>query len=207
MSNANIIDLNTPLAGKAGTVSRHDPPEQRGRTIDGRNRLSRVDRQKSFQRAVNELHEQIEVLLKNDPNRETVLEQVLHVALAQFRSETGTIHLLDDEKQTLFLAAQVGLPPQMLEVVKTIPVGKGIAGQVIAQNKPVTICNLQTDSSGIAKPGAKQTGVGGALCVPLRDSDKTVGTPASAIRQHEFTPDETRELEEIGRLIGRFLKL
>jgi L-methionine (R)-S-oxide reductase len=157
---------------------------------------------------VSELHEQIEALLKNHPNRETVLEQVLHVVLAQFRSETGTIHLLDDEKQTLFLAAQVGLPPQMLEVVKTIPVGKGIAGQVIAQNKPVAICNLQTDSSGVAKSGAKQTGVGGALCVPLRDGDKTVGTIGiGTIRRHEYTPDETRELEEIGRLIGRFLKL
>ena len=157
---------------------------------------------------MNELHEQIEALLKSDPNRETALEQALHVALAKFRSETGTIHLLDDEKQTLFLAAQVGLPPQILEVVKTIPVGKGIAGQVILQNKPVTICNLQTDSSGVAKPGAKQTGVGGALCVPLRDGDKTVGTIGiGTIRQHEYTPDETRELEEIGRLIGRFLKL
>ena len=157
---------------------------------------------------MNELHEQIEALLKSDPNRETVLEQVLHVALTKFHSETGTIHLLDDEKQTLFLAAQVGLPPQMLEIVKTIPVGKGIAGQVIAQKKPVTICNLQTDSGGVAKPGAKQTGVGGALCVPLRDGDKTVGTIGiGTIRQHEYTPDETRELEEIGRLIGRFLKL
>jgi L-methionine (R)-S-oxide reductase len=157
---------------------------------------------------MNELHEQIEALLKNDPNRETVLEQVLHVVLAKFHSETGTIHLLDDEKQTLFLTAQIGLPPQMLEIVKTIPVGKGIAGQVVAQDKPVTICNLQTDSSGVAKPGAKQTGVGGALCVPLRDGDKTVGTIGiGTIRQHEYTPDETRELEEIGRLIGRFLKL
>jgi L-methionine (R)-S-oxide reductase len=157
---------------------------------------------------MNELHEQIEALLKGDPNRETALGQILHVALAKFHSETGTIHRLDDEKQTLYLAAQVGLPPQMLEIVKTIPVGKGIAGQVIAQNKPVTICNLQTDSSGVAKPGAKQTGIGGALCVPLRDGDKTVGTIGiGTIRQHEYTPDETRELEEIGRLIGRFLKL
>lgn len=155
-----------------------------------------------------ELHEQVALLLQNDPVRETVLEHVIQVVLAKFRSETGTIHLLDDEKQTLFLVAQAGLPPQILEAVKTIPVGKGIAGQVVAQNKPVTICNLQTDSSGVAKPGAKQTGVGGALCVPLRDGDKIAGTIGiGTIRQHEYTPEETRELEEIGRLIGRFLKL
>ena len=157
---------------------------------------------------MDELHEQIESLLKNDPNRETVLEQILHVVLAKFNSETGTIHRLDGDNQLLYLAAQVGLPPQILEVVKTIPVGKGIAGQVVAQNKPVTICNLQTDSSGVAKPGAKQTGVVGALCVPLRDGEKTVWTIGiGTIRQHEYTPEETRELEEIGRLIGRFLKL
>jgi L-methionine (R)-S-oxide reductase len=155
-----------------------------------------------------DLCEQVELLLKNDPNREMVLEQILHVTLAKFRSETGTIHRLDLENQLLYLVSQVGLPPQMLEVVKTIPVGKGIAGQVVLQNKPVTICNLQTDSGGVAKPGAKQTGVGGALCVPLRDGDKTVGTIGiGTIRQHEYTPDETREMEEIGRLIGRFLKL
>jgi L-methionine (R)-S-oxide reductase len=155
-----------------------------------------------------ELCEQVEVLLKNEPNRETVLEQILHVVLTKFHSETGTIHRLDSENKLLYLASQVGLPPQMLEIVKTIPVGKGIAGQVILQNKPVTICNLQTDNSGVAKPGAKQTGVGGALCVPLRDGEKTVGTIGiGTVRPHEYTPDETRELEEIARLIGRFLKL
>src|SRR5215469_15675520 len=99
-------------------------------------------------------------------------ETILREALEQFCSETGTIHTLDADKQLLHLAAQVGLPPQMLEVVKTIPVGKGIAGQTVAQNQPVSICNLQTDAGGVAKPGAKQTGVGGALCIPLRKGAK-----------------------------------
>lgn len=157
---------------------------------------------------MNELDGRILQLLKCGEPREIVLEKILREALPHFHSETGTIHLLDFENQLLYLAAQIGLPPQMMGVVKTIPVGKGIAGQVVLQNKPVTICNLQADSSGVAKPGAKQTGVGGALCVPLRDGDKTVGTIGiGTIRQHEFTPDETRELEEIGRLIGRFFKL
>jgi len=70
------------------------------------------------------------------------LEKTLRDTLQQFHSETGTIHVLDADKQLLQLVAQIGLPPQMLEIVKTIPVGKGIAGQVVAQNKPVTICNL-----------------------------------------------------------------
>jgi L-methionine (R)-S-oxide reductase len=135
------------------------------------------------------------------------LEKILRETLQKFNSETGTIHKLHEPTQLLHLVAQVGLPPQLLDVVSIIPVGKGIAGQVVAQNKPVTICNLQTDSSGVAKPGAKQSGVGGALCVPIRDGEKIIGTLGiGTIREHEFTPDETRELEEMGRAIGEFLK-
>ena len=155
---------------------------------------------------MSELHENISSLLKSGGNREAVLEQALRATLEHFHSETGTVHRLDAEKQLLHLAAQAGLPPQLLGVVKTIPVGKGIAGQVIAQGRAVTVCNLQTDAGGVARPGAKQTGVGGALCVPIRNGDKTVGTLGiGTIRSYEYTPEETRLLEEIGRLIGTHL--
>ncbi|HXB58792.1 MAG TPA: GAF domain-containing protein [Candidatus Acidoferrales bacterium] len=155
---------------------------------------------------MNSFSEKISALLDDNAPREAVLENVLRETLTHFRSETGTIHLLDPDKQLLHLAAQVGLPPQLLDVVKTIPVGKGIAGQVAAQNKPVSICNLQTDSSGVAKPGARQTGVGGSLCVPVRQGDKLTGTLGiGTVRPYEYTADETGELEEIGRRIGEFL--
>jgi L-methionine (R)-S-oxide reductase len=135
------------------------------------------------------------------------LEKILRETLAKFNSETGTIHILDSEKQLLHLAAQVGLPPQMLEFVKTIPVGKGIAGQVVAQNKPVTICNLQTDTSGVAKPAAKQTGVGGALCVPIRDDEKILGTLGIGTRrEHEYSAAETSALQSVADSLGGLLK-
>ncbi len=140
-------------------------------------------------------------------SHEAELETFLRDLLKQLRSETGTIHVLDAEKQLLHLVAQVGLPPQLLGVVETIPVGKGIAGQVVEQNKPVTICNLQTDSSGVAKPGAKQTGVGGALCVPVRDGGKIVGAlGVGTVRQYDYTADQQRKLEEMGRRVAEILK-
>jgi L-methionine (R)-S-oxide reductase len=151
--------------------------------------------------------EKFQAVLKSGQPRELILEQGLREVLKQFASETGTIHQLDVEKQLLHLVVQVGLPPQMLDIVKTIPVGKGIAGQVVAQAKPVSMCNLQTDSSGVAKPGARQTGVGGALCVPVRNGDKIAGTIGiGTIRPYEYTAEETRELEDIGRSLGEFLK-
>ncbi len=134
---------------------------------------------------------------------QTDLKKILRDALAQFHSETGTVHRLDAQTQLLHLVAQIGLPPHIAEVVKIIPVGKGIAGQVVAENRPVTICNLQTDTSSVAKPGAKQTGVGGALCVPIRDGEKILGTLGIGTRrEHTYTPNETRTLEKIAEQIG-----
>jgi GAF domain-containing protein len=156
---------------------------------------------------MSEFSQKIAALVDPNMSRDSNLQHVLKELLQRFNSETGTIHILDADKPLLHLAAQVGLPPQLLEVVKTVPVGKGIAGQVAAQNKPVSICNLQTDSSGVARPGAKQTGVGGALCVPIRAGEKLVGTLGiGTARPYEYTAEETRELEEIGRQIGEILK-
>jgi GAF domain-containing protein len=127
----------------------------------------------------------------------------LRDTLAKFNSETGTIHRLDAQTQLLHLVAQVGLPPQILEVVKTIPVGKGIAGETAAKNLPVTICNLQTDSSGVAKPGAKQTGVGGALCVPIRASGNVTGTLGiGTMREHEYSAKEINALQDIANSLA-----
>jgi len=135
------------------------------------------------------------------------LEQTLRDALAQFHSETGTIHWLDEPTQLLHLAAHVGLPPQLLDVVKTIPVGKGIAGATAAKNQPVTICNLQTDASGVARPGAKQTGVGGAICVPIRQNGKVAGTfGIGTVREHDYTAAEINALQDIANTVAAALK-
>jgi GAF domain-containing protein len=136
-----------------------------------------------------------------------LLETILRDTLAKFNSETGTIHRLDAQTQLLQLVAQVGLPPQMLDIVKTIPVGKGIAGETAAKNLPVTICNLQTDASGVAKPGAKQTGVGGALCVPIRAGEKVIGTfGIGTRREHEYSAAEINSLQEIAQSISASFK-
>lgn len=152
------------------------------------------------------LNEQIGAVLKNSSDQQVGLKNALERILSDFQSETGTIHLLDAEKRLLQLAAQIGLPPQMLEVVKTIPVGKGIAGQTVAQNKPVTICNLQSDTSGVAKSGAKQTGVGGALCVPMRKDGNVVGAiGVGTVRPHEYTAEETLRLEKVADLLAGYV--
>ena len=140
-------------------------------------------------------------------NQDQGLDLVLRETLKHFDSQTGTIHRLDAATQLLHLTAQIGLPPQLLDIVKTIPVGKGIAGETVAKNRPVTICNLQTDTGGVAKPGAKQTGVGGALCVPIRRGDQIIGTfGVGTIREHDYTAAEINRLQEIANAVGESFK-
>ena len=135
------------------------------------------------------------------------LEKILRDTLAKFNSETGTIHKLHEPTQLLRIVAQVGLPPQLQNVVAIIPVGKGIAGECAQKNLPVTICNLQTDTSGVAKPAAKQTGVGGALCVPIRDGEKIIGTfGIGTAREHEYSAAEINSLQDIANGIVDSLK-
>ena len=131
------------------------------------------------------------------------LDQILRDTLAQFHSETGTIHRLDEPAQLLHLVAHLGLPPQLIDIVKTIPVGKGIAGETVAKNRPVTICNLQTDTSGVARPAAKQTGVGGAVCVPVRSGGKIVGAfGIGTMREHDYTAAEINALQDIANSVA-----
>ena len=131
------------------------------------------------------------------------LEKILRDTLAKLNSETGTIHKLHEPTQLLRLLAQAGLPPQLLDMVSIIPVGKGIAGECAQKNRPVTICNLQTDTSGVAKPGAKQTGVGGAVCVPIRHGDKIIGTfGIGTKREHEYSAAEINSLQDIANSLA-----
>lgn len=143
-------------------------------------------------------------LLTQSASCQSALEPVLIAVLSHFKSQTGAIHVLNHESQVLHLAAQIGLPTALLDVVKVIPVGKGIAGEVVARGGPVTVCNLQKDQSELARPGAKKTGVNGALCVPLRANEVIVGTiGVGTTREYQYTAEETSLLEEVGRLLGK----
>ena len=64
-------------------------------------------------------------------------------------------------------------------------------------------CNLQTDTSGVAKPAAKQTGVGGALCVPIRNGGKIIGTLGIGTkREHEYSAAEINSLQDIANTLA-----
>lgn len=129
--------------------------------------------------------------------------KALGLTLAHLKADTGTLHSLGDDGLLHLEAWSGGIPEALLDIIRTIPVGKGIAGLAVERKEPVDLCNLQTDTSGQARPRAKETGVKGSICVPLLDGDKAVGALGVAtVREREFTAAETAELLEIGRILA-----
>ncbi len=124
------------------------------------------------------------------------MQAFLNAALAELGCQTGTIHRTGADGH-LKLEAQVGVPEFLLPKIALIPFGKGIAGCAAERKGPVQLCNLQTDTSGVARPEAKATGVNGSLAVPVLAADGRVlgvigvGKPVP----HDFTPGETARLE------------
>jgi len=136
----------------------------------------------------------------------TALERVLDRVLAHFGCVTGTIHRLDAATGLLELVAQRGIPEAILDRVWRIPIGKGMAGLAAEHRECVQVCNLQTDESGVAKPGAKLTEMQGSIAAPILIDGALRGTIGVAKpTAHEFSAAERDLLMDVGRRVGAML--
>jgi L-methionine (R)-S-oxide reductase len=139
------------------------------------------------------------VIVRSDETLETALTSIVE----RLRADSGTVHLLEDDG-LLHLAASVGeLPAAVLATIARIPVGKGMAGLAVERRQPVDACNIQTDSSGDVRPGARATGLSGAVVVPIFQGDLVIGALGIANRtERVFTDDEVQELIGAGRRLA-----
>jgi GAF domain-containing protein len=128
----------------------------------------------------------------------------LAAVIRHFGADVGMIHRLNPAERHLELVATSdGVPEPVLAAARRIPLGKGIAGETALTGHPVSMCNLQTDTSGVARPGAKATGAQGTLCVPVFQGDEVVGTLGIGVRgERAFTAAETEELLAAGRVLA-----
>jgi GAF domain-containing protein len=77
-----------------------------------------------------------------------------------------------------------------------------MAGLAVERAAPVGACNIQTDGSGDVRPGARATGMEGAVVVPILDGEKATGALGIANRsERTFSGEETALLIEVGRAL------
>ncbi len=133
--------------------------------------------------------------------------QLLDDIILAFDCTTGTIHTLDPATDLLMLKAQKGIPEFLMPKMVQIPIGKGMAGIAAERKKPVEMCNLQTDDSGVARPAAKETKVEGSIAVPMLLDGELYGVLGIAKPvPYDFTQEETEDLLKIGEEISKYLR-
>ena len=127
------------------------------------------------------------------------LDEALTQTLKYYTADSGTIHLLEADGLLHLKAASAGIPEFVLQTVRTVPIGKGMAGLAVERATPVTACNIQLDTSGDVRPGAKLTGLEGAIVVPMLHQGRAKGALGIANRaERTFTDDEQQLLLAIG---------
>ena len=131
-------------------------------------------------------------------------DDVLDRILDEMSADSGTIHVLGDDGVLHLKAASAGIPQVVLDTIKDVPVGKGMAGLAVERRQPVNACNIQTDATGDVRPGARATGLQGSVVVPLMRGEDAVGALGVANRRERtFTGAEEHRLVEIGRVLAR----
>ena len=154
----------------------------------------------------NSLLDAIESCLISSGLSEAGLEMVLGLVLGHFRCSAGTIHMLHESSEMLVLRAAKGVPESVLDRVRLVPIGKGMAGLAAERRQPIQVCNLQSDQSGVAKPAARETRMEGCIAVPMLIGGRVGGVIGVAKPvSYEFDRSEIERLLQIGSLIAKQL--
>src|SRR5262245_14999420 len=103
---------------------------------------------------------------------DSMLEQWLRDFLGRHDGASGTVHVVRGD--VLEIAAAHNIPPPVIEVTAKIPIGKGMAGLAWERGRAVSTCNLQEDTSGDVRPGAKAVGAHAAIAFPIGEPVRAV---------------------------------
>ena len=129
--------------------------------------------------------------------------EAMDLIVSYFKADSGTIYWLGADGLLHLAAATDGFPEAVLSVIRTIPIGKGMAGLAVERRQPVDACNIQSDTSGDVRPGARATAMAGAIVVPVFREDEVIGALGVANRaERTFTEEEVAELLAAGRALA-----
>jgi signal transduction histidine kinase len=108
-------------------------------------------------------------------------------------TDTAVILLLDDDGRELVARAAVGIEEEAEQRVR-VPVGKGFAGRIVAQRRPIIIDDL--DHADVVNPLLRQRGLKSLLGVPLLAGGREpIGVlHVGSLAQRTFTADDTELL-------------
>jgi signal transduction histidine kinase len=125
------------------------------------------------------------------------VEELLQVLLPRIRTilgaDTCAVLLHDEEGEELVARAAVGIEEEVEQGVR-IPIGRGFAGRVAAERRPVILDDV--DHADVLNPILREKGIKSMLGVPLLVRDGVVGVlHVGSLTYRTFTGDDTELLQ------------
>ena len=125
------------------------------------------------------------------------VEPLLAVLLPRIRSilgaDTCAVLLLDEEANELVARAAVGIEEEVEQGVR-IPMGRGFAGRVAAERRPVILDDV--DHADVLNPILREKGIKSMLGVPLLLGGEAIGVlHVGVLRHRTFTAEDTELLQ------------
>jgi serine phosphatase RsbU (regulator of sigma subunit) len=124
---------------------------------------------------------------------EDLLGEVLERVREILQVDTAVVLLLDDSRQRLVATVAKGIEEEVRQSVQ-VPVGRGFAGRVATERRPVIIENV--DSANVVNPLLVQRGIRSLLGVPLLVGGDLLGVlHVGTLTSRRFTADEVEFLQ------------
>jgi signal transduction histidine kinase len=125
------------------------------------------------------------------------LEELLDELLVRIRSilgaDTAAILMLDEETNELVARAAKGIEEEVEAGVR-IPVGRGFAGRVAAERRPIVLPDV--DHADVLNPILREKGIKTLLGVPLLIEGNPIGVlHVGTLTPHVFTPADVDVLQ------------
>lgn len=124
---------------------------------------------------------------------QALLTELLERTRAILQADTAAVLVLDDTSGQLIATAAAGLEEEVRQGVH-IPVGRGFAGRIAAENKPVVLSRV--DDTTVLNPILLAKGIQALMGVPLIASGKVIGVlHVGSLTNRQFTAEELELLE------------
>jgi signal transduction histidine kinase/PAS domain-containing protein len=162
----------------------------------------RIIRQNEDLSAINSISE----TLSSSINMHDVISRVLEKVLEIMNIETGLIFLLDERTNTLRCVHSYGLPDYIVESLKELKFGEGIAGRVAATGEPIIISNASEDIR-ITSVAFRRYGIKTFASIPIRSRTRLLGVMnIGAYGKRDITADDRQLLLSVGLHMGAVLE-
>jgi signal transduction histidine kinase/PAS domain-containing protein len=162
----------------------------------------RIVRQNEDLSAINSISE----TLSSSINMHDVISRVLEKVLEIMNIETGLIFLLNERTNALKCIHSYGLPDYIVDTLKELRVGEGIAGRVAATGEPIIIENASEDIR-ITSVAFRRYGIKSFASIPIRSRSRLIGVMnLGAYGKRDITADDRQLLLSVGLHMGAVLE-